>query len=217
VPARFANRGTVRRSTVLVFWLARPGRVVFTVLVEASSCRPLGSFAARGHGGVNRVRYRGRLDGRPLPPGRYTLVPRVYRRGAVTHLERVAIEILPSNAAAPLWRRNTLVPVGCDGDGLAGVWERTTADAGSRLGARPAASHPGPTAGVKGASKTVPPPAVTQAEPSEEDFALQVPFFTDGEGGPPSLVAGVLLAALGFGLTTILLLVVRFLRGSWNP
>lgn len=211
VPARFSNRGKARRSTILVFWLARPGRVVFTVLGEAPSCRALGSFAARGRSGVNRVRYRGRLHGRPLPPGRYTLVPRVYRPGSVTRLEQVTIEILPANAKTPLWRRTALVPTECSGGGLPGVWEPSTASGGTRfvasVGTAPAPAR-SPTGGVKGAAKTVPPPAV-EDEPDEGDIAVQVPFYADGEGGRPSLAAVVMLAAFGLGFMTAVVLVAR--------
>jgi hypothetical protein len=228
VPARFSNRGKARRSTVLVFWLARPGRVVFTVLGEAPSCRVLGSFAARGRSGVNRVRYRGRLHGRPLPPGRYTLVPRVYRPGSVTRLEQVTIEILPPNARTPLWRRTALVPTECSGGGLPGVWEPSAASGGTRfvapVGAAPAPAR-SPRGGVKGTAKTVLPPAVEERlgdgdvedGPAEGDAAVEVPFYTDGESGRPSLAAGVLLAVFGLGFMALLLLVARFVRGSWNP
>jgi hypothetical protein len=178
----------------------------------------LGSFAARGRAGVNRVRYRGRLDGRPLPPGRYTLVPRVYRRGSVTRLERVAIEILPANARTPLWRRTALAPVECHGDRLAGVWDSAAvgdARFPARVATRPEPAHSG---GVKAANKTVPPPARSADEPGErEDVAVEVPFYTDGGGERTSLLASVLLVGLGLAFMTMFVLVVRFLRGTWNP
>jgi hypothetical protein len=217
VPARFSNRGRTRSSTVLVFWLSRPGRVVFTVLGEAPSCRALGSFAAGGRAGVNRVRYRGRLNGRPLPPGRYTLVPRVYRPGSVTRLERVAIEILPANARTPLWRRTALAPVECHG-GLAGVWDSTAAG-GARLPARVATTpEPAWSGGVKAAHKTVLSPGRAPDEPSErEDVAVEAPFYTDGGGEPSPWFAGFLVSGLALGFLTMFWLVVSFLRGTWNP
>ena len=216
VPARFSNRGSARGSTVLVFWLARPGRVVFTVLGEAPACRALGSFAARGRAGVNRIRYRGRLDGRPLPPGRYTLVPRVYRRGSVTRLETVSIEILRANARAPLWRRTALVPVECRGDALAGTWESAGAARG-RFAAPATASREIPPAGVKAAHTTLSPAAPAADAPSERHGgALEVPFSTDGAGVPLAFLAGVLLTALVLAVMAEIVRWVRFPLATWG-
>lgn len=235
VPARFANRGPNRRSTVLVFWLARPGRVVFTVLDASNGCRVLGSFAYRGHAGVNRVRYRGRLNGKPLGPGRYTLVPRVYRVGSVTQLERVTIQVLPSGARVPLWRRSALVPAACRGSSLAGVYD--FASLGSRFAGSysawarnggsdssndPTSAEAGERSGdVKGAEATNPnDPQPIDEEPDDSDggegLALPMPFGDDTEG-PPPLVAAAVLTGLGLAIMMLIVLLVRYVRGTWNP
>jgi hypothetical protein len=239
VPARFTNRGPNRRSTVLVFWLERPGRVVFTVLDASNGCRVLGSFAYRGHAGVNRVRYRGRLNGKPLGPGRYTLVPRVYRGVSVTQLERVTIQVLPPGAKAPLWRRSALVPTACRGSSLAGVYD--SASIGSRFagsfsalarnGGSGSAGEPGSAGAgersgdVAGAEATNPDGSgdddaqSVDEDPGDGDsegIALPVPFGDDSEG-PPPLVAAAVLTGLGLAIMMLIVLLVRYVRGSWNP
>ena len=232
IPARFANRGPNRRSTVIVFWLREPGRVVFTVLSGAPSCRVLGTFAYRGRSGVNRVRYRGRVDGRALPPGRYTLVPRVYRGGSVTQLERVTIQILRPGAKVPLWRRASLVRAECRGDRLAGVHE-PTAFGGRFAGSAATASGGGaaasgaaePSGGVKGATATGPPDSDDGPQPIDEDpdgdgdqgIALPLPFTDDTDGGPPPLLAAAVLTGLGIAIMMLIVLLVKYVRGSWNP
>jgi hypothetical protein len=241
IPARFANRGPKRRATVLVFWLERPGRVVFTVLDASNGCRALGSFAYRGRAGVNRVRYRGRVDGQPLAPGRYTLVPRVYRGGSVTQLERVTIQILRPAANVPLWRRTALVPGECRGNRLAGVWD--SAAFGSRsAGSTSSFARNAPpsqadddaaaagaeetSAGVKGEIATNPsdenaddesaPPETDPGEDVGNGLAIPTPF-SDGGDGPPPLVAGAVLTGLGLAIMMLIVLLVRYVRGSWNP
>jgi hypothetical protein len=234
VPARFENRGPNRRSTVLVFWLDRPARVVFTVLDVSAGCRAVGSFAYRGRAGVNRVRYRGRVDGKPLPAGRYTLVPRVYRGSRVTQLERVTIQILRPGAKVPLWRRTALVTADCRGNRLAGVYDSagfgsrfagsTSAFAGGGSSQDDAATAGGTgrRGGVKGAAATNPPnehgPPIEQ-DPGDdvgEGLALPSPFSNGGDG-PPPLVAAAVLSGLGLAIMMLIVLLVRYVRGSWNP
>jgi hypothetical protein len=221
VPARFANRGANRRSTLLVFWLREPGRVIFSVLSGTPTCRALGSFAYRGHRGVNRVRYRGRLDGRPLPPGRYTLVPRVYRAGSVTQLERVTIQILRAGASSPLWRRAALVPGECRGDRLAGVYE-PSGFAGDRFAYGAPAGGEERSGGVKSARSTNPGEGELRPvdeSPGGEDGGLRIPtpFTDDGEGPPMLVAAAVALTGLGLAIMTLVVLLFRYVRGSWNP
>jgi hypothetical protein len=48
--------------------------VRFTVVRVYPSCERIGSFTVPAHAGINRVRFRGRLDGRPLAEGTYRLI-----------------------------------------------------------------------------------------------------------------------------------------------
>jgi hypothetical protein len=67
-------------ATTIVFRLARPSIVRFTVVRVSPTCERVGSFRVRAHAGVNRVPFRGRLRGRPLDEGTYRLLVRA--RGA---------------------------------------------------------------------------------------------------------------------------------------
>ena len=54
---------------MLVFRLGRAAPVEFMVVQVAPDCRHIGRFRVAGHPGVNRVRFRGHIGGRPLDPG----------------------------------------------------------------------------------------------------------------------------------------------------
>lgn len=53
--------------------MSRPALVEFVVIRIAPDCRTVGRFRVAGRAGVNRVRFRGRLRGRTLPPGTYRI------------------------------------------------------------------------------------------------------------------------------------------------
>jgi hypothetical protein len=67
-------------ATTIVFRLARPSVVRFTVVRVYPTCERVGIFRVRARAGVNRVKFRGRLNGRPLDAGTYRLFVRA--RGA---------------------------------------------------------------------------------------------------------------------------------------
>jgi hypothetical protein len=69
----WVRSGARRSATKIVFRLHRGGLVRFVVTQVAPQCRRVGTFAVRGHAGVNKVPLRGRLNGRPLPVGTYVL------------------------------------------------------------------------------------------------------------------------------------------------
>ena len=66
--------GRRRGGTTLVFTLKQRRMVRFTVVRVYPSCERIGSFTVPAHAGINRVRFRGRLDGRPLAEGTYRLI-----------------------------------------------------------------------------------------------------------------------------------------------
>jgi hypothetical protein len=61
-------------GTTLVFTLKQGTVVRFTIVRVYPSCVRVGSFSVSAHEGVNRVRFRGSLGGRPLAEGTYRLV-----------------------------------------------------------------------------------------------------------------------------------------------
>jgi hypothetical protein len=78
-PSRFQARTTISYDD----W-AR-ARTTFTVehCVGRRRCTVLGRFRHTDHPGINRPRFSGRLAGKPLAPGRYTIVA-VAAAGATT-------------------------------------------------------------------------------------------------------------------------------------
>jgi hypothetical protein len=81
---RAARRGPAVRSTgrtgaSLRFRVSRPATVQFRV----TSPRVLGRFAIRGHHGLNRLRFTGRLRGRALRAGTYLLTAQAIDRSGV--------------------------------------------------------------------------------------------------------------------------------------
>jgi hypothetical protein len=79
-------------GTTLVFKLLRPALLRFTIVRVYPTCERVGSFAVRGRPGVNRVPFRGRLRGRPLPDGTYRL--RVRPKGARADVAVVTVVIV---------------------------------------------------------------------------------------------------------------------------
>jgi hypothetical protein len=79
-------------ATTLVFKLSRPAVLRFTIVRVYPSCERIGSFSVRGHPGVNRVPFRGRLRGRALPDGTYHL--RVRPKGARADVAVVTVVIV---------------------------------------------------------------------------------------------------------------------------
>jgi hypothetical protein len=82
-----------RGGTTLVFRLSRRATLQITVMRVYPSCRRVGAFTVRARPGMNRIRFRGRLRGRPLPEGGYRLIVRA--RGA--RRDAAAIPIVIAN------------------------------------------------------------------------------------------------------------------------
>jgi hypothetical protein len=62
-----------RRAAIIVFRLRHAARVRFTILQVFPLCRVVGSFTVRGHAGLNRFRFKGRVHGKRLEPGTYQI------------------------------------------------------------------------------------------------------------------------------------------------
>ena len=75
------RRGHVHAT--FAFRLPAAAHVLLAVTQISPACRVEGTFAVRGHRGVNRVVFTGRLGGRRLPPGTYRISARAPRGGAV--------------------------------------------------------------------------------------------------------------------------------------
>src|SRR5439155_10961330 len=92
-------RGPIgHRRTMLTFRLPAAASVVFTVKEVSPLCRVVGTFTVRGHAGLNKVVFRGRVRGRTLPSGTYRISAR--RRGGAAVL-RVTVVIVESGVPSP--------------------------------------------------------------------------------------------------------------------
>src|SRR4029453_19328012 len=97
----------VRSAVSLRFVLSSPARVRFLVIGPAPSCRVAGRFVLAGHRGLNRIAFRGRVRGRLLGPGTYTIVPQpVAGSSRLGKAVAVAIDARGVRPPAPVRWRN---------------------------------------------------------------------------------------------------------------
>jgi hypothetical protein len=153
--------GRKRGGTTLVFRLSRRATLRITIVRVYPSCRRIGAFTVRARPGMNRIRFRGEVRGRPLPAGGYRLMVR--SRGARRDAAAVPIVIVDGETSTAELRKARRTTV-C-GDPVADVVpeatepEPATATVGGRddKGSRGAAVAPSrtrikaPLAGAAGA------------------------------------------------------------------
>ena len=199
---RTANRVSVR----LAFRLPNAGRRFLIVRGPAPSCRIAGYIPVRGRKGVNTIYFAGRVNGRRLEPGVYliSLSPnRRLVRGAATEYVRVVSPRrsvpLPDQARKPTC--STAAPPADDQASRSIV-----ADAAAEEPAAPAARLAAPRA--KGNEN--------------DDRAAGLPDagvlgVSTGDADEKPFLALAVLTLVGGLLIAMLILVTRFLRGSWNP
>ena len=209
---RFSTHGpAARRGTLISFRLSRPGKVLLVVRSGAGACEVVGRRQVAGTRGLNRVRFRGRIHGRPLAPGRYVIDVVVVRGKSSKRVGRVTVEIV--RPGTRLTKAQRVAPVGAacavpagsaslpgavvdprSGHGRSGGAARRASLEGRRhlsrrraLGGLPSAKASGPGWGRRGRG-----------------------------GGLAWFGLGVYLVLFAAFLT-MLVYVGRFLRGSWNP
>jgi hypothetical protein len=90
-------------ATTIVFALRRKSAVRFTVVRIYPSCERVGSFTVPAKAGQNRIRFTGRLDGRPLPDGVYRLLAQV--RGQEKAVASVTLVVAKTKRSAANLRR----------------------------------------------------------------------------------------------------------------
>jgi hypothetical protein len=95
--------GQKNGGTTLVFSLKHGALVRFTIVRVYPSCERVGSFTVRADGGVNRVPFRGRYRGRPLPAGTYRLL--VHAQGQDRPAAAVTIVVARGKTKPTMVRR----------------------------------------------------------------------------------------------------------------
>lgn len=202
---RFSTRGPgARRGTTVSFRLARQANVELVVRGPSPSCAIVGKQTVHGHPGMNRVRFSGRLRGRRLAPGNYTITIVAVRGTARRRVGTLGVEVVPpgrrltkAERSAPVGAYCTLKP----GTELT----RLVLSLGSaaRASKRPSAgSTPSRRTGVLGAA--IPP-------------QVSIPHASVPHGWLAATLAALILALLGLASAVLLVYVTRFFRGSWNP
>jgi len=203
-----------RISVRLDFTLARAARLFLIVRGPAPSCQAVGFIPIKGSKGHNTVVFAGRVQGHRLKPGVYLIslsTTRQFSPGAPTEYVRV----VSPRRSLPL-PDSTLKP-SCFEAGTAKTYSTTWISLVESMpspptrASRPAAERP--TAQVAGAQS---------GDDDEQEAAGVIPGVggfgaaTDEAAEHPFFAVAVLVL-VGALLLTMVALVTRFLRGSWNP
>lgn len=187
------------------FRLRKPGTVELAVRTAGSACTVVGRKRVRGHAGRNRVAFSGRLNGRRLAAGKYTITVVVVRGGHRTQVGTLAVEIVPSGRHLTRAQQTTPVTADCSGASSPSILAALAApfvDGTGGAGDSHARSKPKLPPTALGASFR--PPKLPQ-------------LVTPPGDGPFGWADALLYAALGIAGATMLVQVGRFLRSSWNP
>jgi hypothetical protein len=158
----------------------------------------------RGHPGLNRVRFDGRLRGRRLAPGVYAITIVAVRGTARRHLGMVGVEIVPVRQRLTKAERSAPVGMYCASKPGAEL-ARLLAPIGiaARASGRPSADATPRRTGVLGAEI---PPQLSKLP------RASIP------GGPlGGMLTTLIFGLLGVAAAMLLVYVTRFFRGSWNP
>lgn len=118
----------------LTVWLRRPGLIRLLVRQEAPVCRVWGTLLRDGERGLNRLRFRGRIRGEPLPPGTYRIRAEAIRGGDEHRLGAVTVAISRRSREVERVRSQRSE---CDSP-ITAVTDEEAAAANARLRAQPA-------------------------------------------------------------------------------
>jgi hypothetical protein len=83
------------------------------IVVRNADCSVVGQRRVRGHRGLNRVRFDGRVHGRPLAPGRYSILLVVVRGSSRTQLGAIGVEVVPPGRRLTNAQRSAPLGTGC--------------------------------------------------------------------------------------------------------
>ena len=189
-----------QRGTVIRFRLRKGARV--ELVVRAEDCAVVGRKRIRGRQGLNKVRFDGRVRGRPLRPGTYTITVVAVRAGKRTRVGTVAVEVVPSSRRLTRAQRAAPVaPARCESTGAAFSLPVGLIDASSSFGVD-AASTPERLQPPEHRSAFLPP-------------RLPLPFAGGGGGWSISLLALAAYLVLGLAGAAFIVYATRLARGSW--
>jgi hypothetical protein len=227
-PARFLASSRRRaRGTTLTFVLRKAGRVRFIVLGRAPDCRPLGRFSRAARRGPNRIRFLGRLRGKPLPAGRYTIVAEVMRARRWKPLARVTVVVLAPNRELSRARANAPARAECRrapvtalsvGHSRAATLPPSSLAAATVRSSAAAAAQPQPgSGGVAGASAAERSASAEADSDPISDLPVLSAIIPENSVVPPMVLGLVALVAVAIGGVFLMALVLKFVRHTWEP
>ena len=162
----------------------------------------------RGHPGLNRVRFSGRLRNRRLAAGVYTITIVAVRGRARRNVGTVAIEVVSrgrrltkAERTAPVFAASCAARPDAGLTGLVLPLASAARSSGSSPGGTKPARRPR-GGGVLGA-EILP--------------RISIPRAPIGHGPLAAVLAALVLGLLGLGSAALLVYVTRFFKGSWNP
>lgn len=162
----------------------------------------------RGHPGLNRVRFSGRLRNGRLAAGIYTITIVAVRGQARRNVGTVEIEVV--SRGRRLTKAERTAPVfaaSCANrpdSGLTGL-VLPLGNAGRASGSSPAGAKP------------VRPPRGGGVLGAEILPRISIPGAPIGHGRLAAVLAALILGLLGLASAALLVYVTRFFKGSWNP
>jgi hypothetical protein len=190
---------------VIRFRLRTPGKVELVVRVAGTDCSVVGRRRAPGHSGLNRVRFDGRVNGRPLAVGKYTITVVVVRAGQRKRVGTVAVEVVPpGRRLTPAQRTAPVRTAACNPAPPAPPAELL--QAGSPLAA-------GTASGAAKKARRPTPPHASFRPPTIRPKTGGL----GGDSGAFGWLAIVVYAVLGLTVAAALVQLMRFFRGTWNP
>jgi hypothetical protein len=212
---------------MLVFRLPHRGRVVLELLGPVPSCGVVAKAHVRARAGVNRINLDRRLHPGRLEPGVYRLAIRI-AAGRVQGEQRLALRVDRRHRLHRGPSRPSLLALNsCSAGSGSTERPRPSALAVETAPAVVAKSHAGATHdGTTGSGKPQTgqsqkrsgvASASTQKRNRSDGHRSAIPRIAKGVSGLPKPVGFLLLAALVLILGGMSVMLVRFLRGSWNP
>ena len=184
--------------------------MLLVVRSAAGSCEVLGRRRVVGVGGLNRVRFRGRVHGRLLAPGFYVIDVVVVRGTSSKRVGRVTVEIV--RPGTRLTKAQRVAPLGAACAAPAGSASLPAAVVDPRSGQGGGGGGPGAVHHSKAGG-------VFHGGVLSAVFrAPRLPGLGGGDGGGGFGWFGLgVYLVLFAAFLTMLVYVGRFLRGSWNP
>jgi hypothetical protein len=204
------RHGRKANPLTLRVWLKQPARLVLLVQGPAPSCESAGRIRFRATRGTNRVAFTGRVHGHALAPGVYRIVVVAVRPSGrkVIGTTQVAVGANAPNAASARFAC-TSAPTLDALPFLAALVAPPFAGSGGQAVASEAQQ-----AGTKAAVATR---SAGKSVISHLPKLPHVPLPAISEPGVSSTrgVVAILLMVLALG--TMGVLIVNYIRGSWNP